>query len=193
MMNGFKRAAIAIALAGFAAPAAAQMTGFEGMQFVDAIRDGKDTEALNLLEASPTIVDARNGKGETALVVAVSDRNDGWVGELLRAGADPNLAARNGDTPLIAAARIGYTQAAHWLLGRNAKVDAANRMGETALIIAVQQRQIPMIKLLLERGADPDTTDSAAGFSARDYARRDTRNREILRMIEAKKPKPPSL
>lgn len=192
-MNGFEKAAVAIALAGLAAPAAAQMTGFEGMQFVDAIRAGKDTEALNLLEASPNIVNARNSKGDTALIVAVAERNDGWVGELLRSGADPNLAARNGDTPLIAAARIGYTQAAQWLLGRKAKVDSTNRMGETALIVAVQQRHIPMIKLLLDQGADPDKTDAAAGFSARDYAARDTRNREIIRMIEAKKPKAPAL
>jgi len=70
-----------------------------------------------------------------------------------------------------------------------AKVDAANRMGETPLIIAVQQREIPIIRKLLEAGANPDKTDSAAGYSARDYAARDTRSREILKMIEDKKPK----
>lgn len=192
-MNGFKRAALAMALAGLAAPAAAQLTGYEGMRFVDAIGDGKDSDAIQLLEANPNIVDARNANGETALVVAVAARNRGWVGELLRSGADPNLASRNGDTPLIAAARIGYTEAAQWLIGRKARVDDTNRMGETPLIIAVQQRHMPVIKLLLEEGANPDKTDSAAGLSARDYATRDTRNREILRMIEAKKPKTPAL
>ena len=33
----------------------------------------------------------------------------------------------------------------------------------------------------------------AAGLSARDYATRDTRSRQILQMIEAKKPKPTSV
>jgi ankyrin repeat protein len=62
-------------------------------------------------------------------------------------------------------------------------------MGETALIVAVQQRQLGIVRTLLARGADPDRTDSAAGLSARDYAERDGRSRDILRMIESKKPK----
>ena len=55
--------------------------------------------------------------------------------------------------------------------------------------IAVQQRDAPLVKILLQAGADPDRTDAVAGYSARDYAIRDARAREILKMIEAKKPK----
>jgi ankyrin repeat protein len=62
-------------------------------------------------------------------------------------------------------------------------------MGETALIVAVQQRHTEIVKLLLAAGADPDRSDSAAGYSARDYAKRDTRSRDMLKLIEAKKPK----
>ena len=60
------------------------------------------------------------------------------------------------------------------------------------LILAVQQRQLDAVKLLLAKGADPDKKDTAAGYSARDYAKRDTRNREILAAIEGagKKPTP---
>jgi ankyrin repeat protein len=58
------------------------------------------------------------------------------------------------------------------------------------LIVAVQGRHVAMVKVLLELGANPDEADSAAGYSARDYAKRDTRSREILKMIEAKKPEP---
>ena len=43
-----------------------------------------------------------------------------------------------------------------------------------------------------DAGANPDKPDSAAGYSARDYAARDNRGRQILQLIEAKKPKPPS-
>jgi ankyrin repeat protein len=63
-------------------------------------------------------------------------------------------------------------------------------MGETPLIVAVQQRQASMVRVLLAAGANPDRPDSAAGLSARDYAARDGRSREIIQMIEAKKPKP---
>jgi hypothetical protein len=44
------------------------------------------------------------------------------------------------------------------------------------------------VKLLLDHGADPDKTDAAAGYSARDYATRDPRAREILMLINNKKP-----
>jgi ankyrin repeat protein len=63
-------------------------------------------------------------------------------------------------------------------------------MGETPLIIAVQQRDAALVRLLLKAGADPDRTDAAAGYSARDYATRDQRARDILKMIDQAKPKP---
>jgi ankyrin repeat protein len=89
----------------------------------------------------------------------------------------------------MVAARVGFADAVDTLIHAGARVDATNRMGETALIVAVQQRQIPIIRSLLNAGADPDKTDNAAGYSARDYAARDNRSRQILKMIEAKKPK----
>ena len=85
----------------------------------------------------------------------------------------------------MTAARVGYTDAVDLLLQLGARVDATNKMGETALIMAVQQRQLDSVKLLLAKGADPDKKDAAAGYSARDYAKRDTRARDILAAIEA--------
>jgi ankyrin repeat protein len=92
----------------------------------------------------------------------------------------------------MAAARVGFDDAVQLLLEKGAKVDGENKMGETALIVAVQQRQPEIVKLLLSAGANPDKPDSAAGLSARDYAARDTRSRQILQLIEAKKPKAPA-
>jgi hypothetical protein len=43
--------------------------------------------------------------------------------------------------------------------------------------------------MLLEAGADPDKTDHASGYSARDYAKRDNRSSEMLRLIESVKSK----
>jgi ankyrin repeat protein len=84
---------------------------------------------------------------------------------------------------------VGFEQAVEWLLGLGAKVDGTNHQGETPLIVAVQQHQAPIVRLLLNEGADPDKADHAAGYSARDYAARDARARDILRMINDKKPK----
>jgi ankyrin repeat protein len=101
--------------------------------------------------------------------------------------ANPNLQDGKGDTPLITAARVGYADAVELLLSMGAKVDMTNRMGETPLIVAVQQRELAVVKLLLTNGANPDKADSAAGYSARDYAKRDARARDILAAIEASK------
>ena len=99
------------------------------------------------------------------------------------------MKGKGGDTPLIAAARVGFERAVEWLLQMGAKVDADNKMGETPLIVAVQQRNPRIARILLSKGANPDKTDAAAGYSARDYATRDPRARDILKLIEDKKPK----
>ena len=180
-------AAVAAGLA--ASPAAAQF-GTETERFIAAVRARDGATATALLRSRPTIVDARDYNGEPGLLITIARRDDDWTAFLLHQGADPNIAARNGDRPLIAAARVGYATAVSELLARQAKVDVANKMGETALIVAVQQRHVPIVRLLLAAGADPDKSDSAAGYSARDYAKRDPRAREILRLIEARKSKP---
>jgi ankyrin repeat protein len=175
------------ALAAFSGPAHAQ-TADVGYDFLKAIQDRDGNKATEVLQAHPHVIDVKDDKGNTALIISIQRSDEDYTAFLLNKGADPNVAGKDGDTPLIAASRIGFEQAVEWLLGQGAKVDAANRMRETALIVAVQQRQVPVIRLLLNAGADPDRTDTA-GYSARDYATRDNRGRDILKMIETKKPK----
>ena len=162
----------------------------DGFQFTEAVKKSDGNKATELLDSHPkSFVDTKDGDGNTGLLIAISRGDEQWTGFLLNKGADPNLGGKGGDTPLIAASRIGFERAVEWLLGLGAKVNATNRMGETPLIVAVQQRQLPVVRVLLGEGADPDKTDHAAGYSARDYAARDPRAREILKMIEEKKPK----
>lgn len=162
--------------------------------FIEAVKKRDGGKAMALLDARGSIVlNGRSPSGETALVAAITNRDATWTRFLLQKGADPNLSGREGETPLIAAARLGFTDAVDWLLADGAKVDAANRMGETALIVAVQQRHAPIVRTLLAKGADPDKADAAAGFSARDYAARDGRARDILALMEPTQPKSSSL
>ena len=174
-----------------AAPASAQL-GSSGAEFVEAVRTGNGMRAQELIAASPNkaeLLNARDYDGRTALILAAGRRDEEWTGYLISNGADPNIADRDGTTPLIAGARAGFFDGVGWLLAAGARVDAANRGGETALIVAVQARQAQIVRLLLSAGADPDRTDALAGYSARDYAQRDPRARDILKLIEAKKPK----
>lgn len=188
MMRAPKRLVLAVAVAALAVPASAQSSGYDGEAFVKAVREGNAPEALKYLKDKPALIDFRDVTGKSALISAIEERQWDLTAYLLRQGADPNLPARSGDTPLIAAARAGFDDAVEWLLSVGARVDDSNRMGETALIVAVQRRQVPIVRLLLASGADPDKADSAAGYSARDYARRDNRTPELLRLIEARKP-----
>ena len=191
-MKRLKFAIAAGTLAALAAPAAAQLGSNYSLDFVEGVknRDGDKVQSLLHDHNIPGLVDSRDGDGNTALIISVARRDPEWTGFLLNQGADPNRPGKDGDTPLIIAARIGFDQAVQWLIGMGAKVDQTNRMGETALIWAVQQRQTSVVRQLLEAGADPDKTDHAAGYSARDYAQRDNRARDILQLINAKKPKP---
>jgi ankyrin repeat protein len=179
MVRSLRSVGIAIALV--AAPAMAQVTGSDGEAFIAAMKDGESNKAVDLLEKpGSTVVNYRTSEGNGAIHIAMRNRDGNWVGFLLAHDADPDLGDKNGDTGLILAARM---------LMNHAQVDKTNKLGETALIVAVQQRQPAIVKMLLENGADPDKQDHASGYSAREYAKRDTRSHEILNLIETVKSK----
>jgi len=187
-MKILRMAALALVLSVFAAPLTAQMLGSDGEKFISAVREADGTKVMDLLNArGSTVINYRDYKGDTALVIVARRRGD-WLGFLLGKGADPNVGDAKGDTPLIIVSRIGYYEGVRILLGARAKVDLANKLGETALIVAVQGRQPQTVRLLLAAGANPDKADHAAGYSARDYAKQDRRSTELLKLIETVKP-----
>lgn len=178
----------ALLLISLAVPAAAQVSTSPGYSFLQAVRE-RDVGKVSELIARPgsNVLNYRDDRGDAGLHLVIAQRELTWLRFLLGKGADADIANRDGDTPLILAARIGFAEGADVLLGRGAQVDRTNRRGETALIIAVQQRNLALIRLLAERGANPDKTDNATGRSARDYAKRDNRGPEMLRVMDAAK------
>ena len=179
-----------LGMALIASPALSQGISSKGEEFLTALRESNGSKALQLIEESDfTIVNHRADDGSTALHVVIRTRNSNWVGFLLSNGADKDAADKKGDTPLILAARSGFGEAAARLLMGGAQVDKPNRQGETALIVAVQQRQASIVSTLLKLGANPDKRDHAAGYSAREYATRDSRTKDMLKLIEMVKPR----
>ena len=179
-----------MALAMLAVPAAAQFGLPKGEAFLKAVREVDGAAATELLDGNgSTVLSFRGGKGENALGIVAARRDPTWLGFLLGRGANPDIANDRGETALMIAARLGWKDGAELLLGRGAKVDAVNRLGETALIAAAQARQPALVRTLLEAGANPDRKDHAAGLSAREYAKRDSRSTESTRLIETIKPK----
>ena len=180
--------ALVMAAALAATPAPAQLYGSDGEAFVSAMREGEFSKALALVEKpGSTVVNYRGGDGDAGLHIAVRHRDANWVGFLLSREADPDLGNAEGDTPMILATRLGFSEGVARMLMNGATVDKDNKLGETALIVAVQQRQPGIVRMLLEAGANPDKTDYASGYSARDYAKRDNRSTEILKLIETVK------
>lgn len=193
MSNIQSWAKIMVGLAVMLAPVSAHGQGMglnasDGEAFLNAVKEGDANKAIELAnQPGSRVANYRGYNGDYALHIVTRKRELQWVGFLLNRGADPNVGDANGDTPLIIAAGIGFEEAAGYMLERGAKVDGINRRGETALAVAVQQRQPRIVELLLKAGANPDKPDRVSGYTPRDYAKRDTRNPQLLRMIESVK------
>jgi uncharacterized protein len=110
--------------------------------------------------------------GQTPLLRAALSGDTTTMRLLVQRGADPNLATPAGTTPLMAAAGVGwavaqtYTEspqasldAVSLCLELGADVNAANSMGLTALLGAVNRGRNDIIELLVKRGARLDIKD----------------------------------
>lgn len=184
---------LALLLAATAVPAGAQDFS-NAYNFMKAVKE-RDGVTVTRLISSPgsVVINSRDqSTGNGALHMVVRDRDLPWLGFLLGKGAKADLLDAEGNTPLALAAQLGWVEGAE-ILARRSPVDLANRRGETPLILAVQQRDLAMVRMLLARGANPQRTDSVAGLSALDYARRDGRAAAILKLLEAPREQPKAM
>lgn len=188
-----KKVILAALIAGFmlGSPASAQFS--DSYNFLKAIRsraeDGK--KAMDLMAKPGTvIIDTRDiGTGETALHIVTKDRDLQWLNFLLARGARADQRDGQGNTPLMIATQLRFPEGIAALLKFKANIDLAGSGGETPLIRAVQMRDQTLVRLLLTNGANPDKADTAAGLSAREYAKRDVRGAAILKIFDEVKPK----
>ena len=164
----------------------------DSYSFIKAVKDADGAKATALLAApGSSVARARDaGSGESALHITVRRRDVPWTTFMVQRGVDPNLTDKAGDTPLGLAARIGFNEGARVLIAGGARVDGPNARGETPLIIAVQGRRLDMVQMLVRNGANPEKADTAAGYSARDYAKQDRRSAAILRALDEKRAVP---
>jgi len=168
-----------------AAPVAAQNFS-EGFTFLKAVRE-RDAATAERILSNPgsTALNIRDtSTGESALHILVRGRDSAWLNYMLGRGARPDAGDRQGNTPLVLAAQLGWYDGAESLLARRANPNLGNSRGETPLIFAVQRRDLPMVRLLLQHRANPNQTDNVSGNSPMDYARQDNRAAQILRLLE---------
>ncbi|MGH9787043.1 MAG: ankyrin repeat domain-containing protein, partial [Terriglobia bacterium] len=103
--------------------------------------------------------------GATPFFIAAASGDASLMRTLVAGGANPNLALRDGTTPLMVAAGMGRIQdflegeegsvleAVQLALELGADVTAANRGGQTALHAAAFTGMDPVVQLLVDKGA----------------------------------------
>lgn len=171
--------------------AALALPSLSGAQFSDsynflkAVKDRDGAEATKYIsKPGSVIIDTHDqSDGETALHIVTRERDTTWLHFLLSKGAKPDTRDRSGETPLLIAVRLNYDEGVELLLAFHASVDLTNNAGETPLIRAVENGNYVLAKLLITEGADPDKPDHIAGLSARDYAKRDSRNPSMIKLL----------
>lgn len=179
-----------LSLLGLLVPGIAFAQFSDSYNFLKAVRDrdgAKTTEIIS--KPGNVIIDTRDqSNGETALHIVTRERDAVWMRFLLARDAKTDMRDKQGNTPLMLAAQIGFLEGVQLLIAHKASVDLPNGSGETPLIRAVQNRDAPIAQLLMANGANPDKADTGAGLSARDYALRDRRSAAIVKIIETTKP-----
>jgi len=159
-------------------------------QLFEAIKAGEVDDVRALVKETPSLKDARDASGASALLVAAYNMKPDVVNALLDLGAtvdifeaavlgkvdriaeilkqSPSRAseyAPDGFTPVALAAFFGQPEAARALIAAGADVNAAAKNGlkVAALHAAVAGGKLDIVKAVLEAGANPNAQQQA-GF-----------------------------
>lgn len=171
--------AVVSALLAAGADTAPGKTPYEALSAAAALR-GPD-----VLEK---IADASAGAGPEVFsraLLAASRRKPAVIRYLLKKGGDPNYRGRQGWTPLMFAAyqwRDGSPQMAA-LISAGAGLDATNRDGSTALMLAARTDSAQNVDYLLKKGANPAICDRL-DRNALDQARQNSMGGQIVALLE---------
>jgi len=90
------------------------------------------------------------------LVFAVTNDRAEQARGLLARGLDPDSVDPNGDPMLVIAARAGNAATVDVLLAGRAKVNARNRYGDTAIMVAALNGHLGIVRMLRTKGAALD-------------------------------------
>ncbi|KAI9664321.1 MAG: hypothetical protein M1831_002254 [Alyxoria varia] len=131
--------------------------------------DGKENILKRLLAEGLVDIDAKDDKGESALLQAYRHGKVNIAEISIHAGADVNTKDPLGRTLLMLAASNGDVKLVGLLLKENALIDEQDSEGKTALHLAAGEDYPEVVRGLLGKGADfniMDITGATALFSA---------------------------
>lgn len=123
-----------------------------------------------LVSENNCLINAKNDKGSTALLIAADKGPIHIMNYLLDMGADINAQNNSGRTALMCAAFNGKKICLESLLKHGADINLQNDIGETALFHAALMDKTDCVKLLLEAGINTHITNKD-NQKAVEYAR----------------------
>jgi ankyrin repeat protein len=114
-----------------------------------------------LIETCKVNINSRDNGGYTPLLNASLQDNTASCTFLLNNGAEVNFENLEGNTPLIFASKYGNNEYVELLINKyGADIDHVNKKGLNALITASIMKNLNVIKILLENGADYKIKDN---------------------------------
>lgn len=122
---------------------------------------GNESLARYMIAESLRLVGVDSVYGWSALHMAVKDKDEGLVRELLGKGVDVNAQDNNGRTPLHLAVNDEEvsTVIVMLLIKNGAKVSTKDYRGKTPLHLATHQFSLSAVRILLHAGADVNAKD----------------------------------
>jgi ankyrin repeat protein len=121
--------------------------------------------AVNLLVEKGAVVDIRDNKQQTPLILAAHHHNEGVIGALIKHGADVMAEDQSGRTVLSRLAggsRCGVydpTAIAQLIIDQGADIHQMDHTGRSAASHAAEKGQAGILQLLIEKGNNINTPD----------------------------------
>jgi ankyrin repeat protein len=137
----------------------------KAVSLVESLRTGDRQSFLKAVAQDPKLLNARGPEGSTPFMYAVLYGDAPFIEQLLKKGADPNARNDARATSLMwAATNLEKTRV---LLAHGAEVNTVSADMRSPLMIAAgAPAGRPIVRLLLERGANPNPTANPPGESS---------------------------
>lgn len=119
----------------------------------DVARKGTLSEITQLIKEDKNVVNSIDSNGTSMLILACYRSNDEVANFLIDNNANVNYVSENG-TALMACVVKGEFELLDKLIKNGAKIDAIDKNGMTALMLAVQFNNQEMVKKLLSENAN---------------------------------------
>ncbi|HIE5095638.1 ankyrin repeat domain-containing protein [Stenotrophomonas maltophilia] len=115
-----------------------------------------DADAVRAALDDGADLEARDGEGRTALLLATHGNNVDAARELIEAGADVNAKDALQDSAYLYAGARGLDEILAMALAHGADLHSTNRYGGTALIPAAERGHVATVRALLRAGVAVD-------------------------------------